>query len=108
MTLHATITPRKLVVENFLKKFPGTQKTPTTRNEWWGFCCETIQCPAIPNAEHLHYQNATMAPTPHKRDEGHEKSRQNIFAQVVAPTAPSAFRPCLRCQRITAALVFAP
>src|SRR5699024_12471465 len=37
MTLHATIRPCKLFVENFLKKFSGTQKTPTTRNEWRGF-----------------------------------------------------------------------
>ena len=35
-------------------------------------------------------------------------SNQNIFAQVDGPTAPSAFRPCFFCQRMTAALVFGP
>ena len=42
----------------------------------------SLQCPAIPNAEHLHYQNATMAPTPHKRDEGHEKSRHRCSPRL--------------------------
>ena len=89
MTLHATIRPRKLFVENFLKKFPGTQKPPRI-----DYCQCAGVLPAIPNAEHLHYQNAAKAPTPHKRDEGHEKSRHVIgavqdFSNVTLPTSPS-------------------
>src|SRR5699024_1261201 len=39
---------------------------------------------------------------------GQPRQRQNIFAQVDGPTAPSAFRPRFFCQRMTAAFVFGP
>ena len=50
---------------------------------------------------------AQRKPPPSRRTMG-ATSNQNIFAQVDGPTAPSAFRPCFFCQRMTAALVFTP